>query len=114
MSPFYTSVTVPNTGGFDEEFFGSLIMRQLHALRQGMSIWSQIRMERESHVHFALLHKSMAEMAAQMFEDEKIMQSFHDADYDLVLTDPAVGVGTMLARRLQVPLVYNVRWTVQG
>jgi len=113
-SPFYTSVTVPNTGGFDEEFFGSLIMRQLHAQRKGMSIWEHIQMERQSHVHFSLLHKSVAEMTVQIFEDEKLMQSFHDADYDLVLTDPGIGVGTIVARRLKVPLVYNVRWTVQG
>uniref|UniRef100_A0A8C2ZCG7 Uncharacterized protein n=1 Tax=Cyclopterus lumpus TaxID=8103 RepID=A0A8C2ZCG7_CYCLU len=42
------------------------------------------------------------------------MQSFHEAKYDVVLTDPAVGVGAMLARRLRVPLVFNVRWTIQG
>uniref|UniRef100_A0A667YRL0 UDP glucuronosyltransferase 5 family, polypeptide D1 n=1 Tax=Myripristis murdjan TaxID=586833 RepID=A0A667YRL0_9TELE len=42
------------------------------------------------------------------------MQSFRDAKYDVVLTDPVVGGGVLLAHRLSLPLVLNVRWTVQG
>ncbi|XP_049929726.1 UDP-glucuronosyltransferase 2C1-like [Epinephelus moara] len=119
-SPLYTSVTVPSPGGFDENLFEDLLSRQLEILFKGRhsSIWSQIwtriQIERLTVDQFSQLHKGMSEMIVQMFEDEKLMQSFHEAKYDVVLTDPGIGGGTILARWLQVPLVYNVRWTIQG
>uniref|UniRef100_A0A8C7D7M7 Uncharacterized protein n=1 Tax=Oncorhynchus kisutch TaxID=8019 RepID=A0A8C7D7M7_ONCKI len=78
-SPHYTTITIPNTGGFDENFFGEFILSK------------HLKIQRE-----------------------KLIQSLQDAKFDLVLTDPGIGGGTILARVLHLPLVYNVRWTIQG
>ncbi|GLD71451.1 UDP-glucuronosyltransferase 2C1-like protein [Lates japonicus] len=76
--------------------------------------WSRIQMQRVVVNQFYQFHKRMSEMIVQMFEDENLMRSLHDAKYDVVLTDPGIGGGAMLAHRLQVPLVFNVRWTIQA
>ncbi|XP_034391356.1 UDP-glucuronosyltransferase 2A3-like isoform X2 [Cyclopterus lumpus] len=118
-SPLYTSVTIPSPGGFEQNYFEAFLFRQLEIRLQGRhasswyKLWSHIQIELLVVQQFSLLHKAMSEVVVQMFEDENLMQSFHEAKYDVVLTDPAVGVGAMLARRLRVPLVFNVRWTIQ-
>ncbi|XP_042352149.1 UDP-glucuronosyltransferase 2A1-like [Plectropomus leopardus] len=119
-SPLYTSVTVPSPGGFEKNYFEAFLSRHLEIRLQARhastwsKIWTRIQMERLVVDQFSLLHKGMSDMVIQMFEDENLMRSFHEAKYDMVLTDPGVGGGTLLARRLQVPLVFNVRWTIQG
>ncbi|KAM4618376.1 UDP-glucuronosyltransferase 2A1-like [Polymixia lowei] len=118
ISPFYTSVTIPNPGGFNEKFFYSLVSRQVEMQIEGTSswslIWSRFCMELEVQEQLSQFHKSMSEIIVQMFEDKNLMQSFHEANYDVVLTDPGVGGGSMLAHWLKIPLVFNVRWTIQG
>uniref|UniRef100_A0A3P9PAH2 UDP glucuronosyltransferase 5 family, polypeptide D1 n=1 Tax=Poecilia reticulata TaxID=8081 RepID=A0A3P9PAH2_POERE len=83
-SPYYKSIRINITAGFDPKSFGSYM--HMHALQ----------------------------MVEQIFEDEALLQSLRDAKYDLVLTDPAIGGGVLLGHRLGLPLVYNVRWTIQG
>ncbi|XP_039988558.1 UDP-glucuronosyltransferase 2C1-like isoform X2 [Xiphias gladius] len=118
-SPFYTSVTLPSTGGFEENF-ETFLSPQLEIQLKGKStsfwsrIWTHIQMEQTVVNQFYQFHKGMSEMIVQMFEDVNLLRSLHDAKYDVVLTDPGIGGGSMLARRLQVPLVFNVRWTIQG
>ncbi|XP_035379536.1 UDP glucuronosyltransferase 5 family, polypeptide A1 [Electrophorus electricus] len=50
----------------------------------------------------------------KIFEDEAMMESIQDAKYDVVLSDPVLGGGAILAHRFNIPLVFNVRWTVHG
>lgn len=118
-SPLYTSVTVNSPNGFEQNF-ETFLAPQLEIRLQGKGaswwsrIWTRIKMQRATVDQFSQFHKGMSEMVTQMFEDEKLMQSLHEAKYDVVLTDPGIGGGAMLARWLQVPLVFNVRWTIQG
>ncbi|KAM4573879.1 UDP-glucuronosyltransferase 2C1-like [Odontesthes bonariensis] len=118
-SPLYTSVTLPCRGGFEENFESFLTQQlEIRLLRKSASFWSHlwthIQMEQLLVGQFAQFHKTVGETIIHMFEDENLMQSFHAAKYDVVLTDPGIGGGAMLARWLQVPLVFNVRWTIQG
>lgn len=119
-SPLYTSVTVPSTGGFNQKHFEAFFVRHLEMRFQGRhasswyKTWNRIRMERQSVDQFSQLHKGSSEMADKMFGDKNLMQSFKETKFDLVLTDPGIGGGTMLGRWLQLPLVFNVRWTIQG
>uniref|UniRef100_A0A673JL00 UDP-glucuronosyltransferase n=1 Tax=Sinocyclocheilus rhinocerous TaxID=307959 RepID=A0A673JL00_9TELE len=113
-SPFYNSITIPNTGGFDEEFFGLLIGRLLKIRREGYSIWSRLQLEYEIIMMFKSMHEDMMQMMERMLEDKEIMKSIQDVQYDVVLADPAAGGGAILAYKLNIPLVFNVRWTIQG
>ncbi|XP_038562116.1 UDP-glucuronosyltransferase 2C1-like [Micropterus salmoides] len=118
-SPLYTSVTIPSPNGFQENF-DTFLSQLLEVRLQGKhtsfwsNIWNRIQRQRVIMDQFSEFHKGMSEMVVQMFEDEDLMQTLHRAKYDVVLTDPSIGGGAMLARRLQLPLVFNVRWTIEG
>lgn len=116
ISPHYTTITIPNTGGFDENFFGEFILsKHLKIQReQGKSFWTELKLQSSMKETFFEFHKNMAEMITRVLEDGELIQSLQDAKFDLVLTDPGIGGGTILARVLHLPLVYNVRWTIQG
>ncbi|XP_028980378.2 UDP-glucuronosyltransferase 2C1-like isoform X4 [Esox lucius] len=114
-SPHYSCITIPlSGGGIDEKFFSSFVTRLLQIQREGRGFWSRMSLEIEIGKQFYRLHKDLVEMMTMMFEDAELMRSFRTANYDLVLTDPAIGAGVFLAHRLGLPLVFNVRWTVQG
>ncbi|XP_073687549.1 UDP glucuronosyltransferase 5 family, polypeptide A1 isoform X1 [Garra rufa] len=113
-SPFYNSVTIPNAGGFDEKFFGVLIGRLLKIRREGSSIWNRLQLEYEIIMKFKSMHEDMMQMTERMLEDKEIMKSIQDAKYDVVMADPASGGGAIFAYKFNIPLVFNVRWTIQG
>ncbi|XP_059402106.1 UDP-glucuronosyltransferase 2B15-like [Carassius carassius] len=113
-SPFYNSITIPNEGGFDEEFFGLLIGRLLKIRREGSSIWSRLQLEYEIIMKFKGMYEDMMQMMERMFEDKEIMKSIQDVKYDVVLADPGAGGGAILAHKFNIPLVFNVRWTIHG
>ncbi|KAM3616738.1 uncharacterized protein V6R79_022432 [Siganus canaliculatus] len=113
-SPYYTSITVNSSAGFNEELFGFFVTRMLNMRREGASFWNRISLEYELVEQFYQMNKQVIQMVGEMFENTKLMQKLHDAKFDLVLTDPAVGAGVLLSHRLGLPLVLNVRWTIQG
>uniref|UniRef100_UPI003AB02ACF UDP-glucuronosyltransferase 2B17-like isoform X1 n=1 Tax=Centroberyx gerrardi TaxID=166262 RepID=UPI003AB02ACF len=113
-SPYYKTINVNSSSGFDEEFFGSFVTKMLTLRREDASAWARISLEMELLVQCNDINKQIVKMIEDIFEDAKMMQSLRDAKYDVVLTDPAIGGGVMLAHYLGLPLVLNVRWTVQG
>lgn len=113
-SPHYKSITVNSSTGLNEEGFGLFVDTMMNMKRKGASLWDSISLELELVEQFYEMHKKLIQMMGDMFEDTKMMQSLRDAKYDLVLTDPTVGGGVLLAHRLGLPLVFNVRWTIQG
>uniref|UniRef100_A0A672Z1A8 UDP-glucuronosyltransferase n=1 Tax=Sphaeramia orbicularis TaxID=375764 RepID=A0A672Z1A8_9TELE len=110
----YSTITLESPLGFDAEKFGGFVTKMLNLRRDGASFWSRIALEYELVEQFYQLHKHMVKLVGDIFDDEKMMQELRDAKYDLVLTDPAIGAGVLLAHRLGLPLVLNVRWTIQG
>lgn len=60
------------------------------------------------------IHQIWADVLCRIFDDEKMIKSFMDSKYDLVLTDPAIPHGVILAKYLKLPLVFNVRWIMSG
>uniref|UniRef100_A0A3B5MC83 UDP glucuronosyltransferase 5 family, polypeptide F1 n=1 Tax=Xiphophorus couchianus TaxID=32473 RepID=A0A3B5MC83_9TELE len=113
-SPHYKSITINTSGGFEKESFQLYVTRTLNMRRQGASFWTRISLEYDVMTQFYELHKQGLQMVEDVFENNQLMQSLHDAKYDLVLTDPATGGGVLLGHRLGLPLVFNVRWTIQG
>uniref|UniRef100_A0A3Q1FTU4 UDP glucuronosyltransferase 5 family, polypeptide D1 n=1 Tax=Acanthochromis polyacanthus TaxID=80966 RepID=A0A3Q1FTU4_9TELE len=113
-SPHYKSITVNASAGFDKDNFGQFVTRTLEMRRQGASFWTRMALEIDLVKEFCEMNRVLLEMMEEIFADDKLIQSLRDAKYDLVLTDPANGGGVLLAHRLGLPLVLNVRWTVQG
>uniref|UniRef100_A0A8C5E9L5 UDP-glucuronosyltransferase n=1 Tax=Gouania willdenowi TaxID=441366 RepID=A0A8C5E9L5_GOUWI len=113
-SPHYNTITINSSSGFDEKLFGSFVTSTVNMKRQGASLWTRISLEYDLMEQFFQMHKQLLKMVGEMFEDTQLMLSLRNANYDLVLTDPAIGGGVLMAHRLGLPLVLNVRWTVQG
>ncbi|XP_017283354.1 UDP-glucuronosyltransferase 2A2-like [Kryptolebias marmoratus] len=113
-SPFYKVININSPAGFDRDKFESYVIRTLDIRRQGASLWTRLSLVHDLMTQTYLMHKMVLQMVKVIFEDDKLMQSLHDANFDLVLTDPAFGGGVFLARRLGLPLVFNARWTIQG
>ncbi|XP_061773642.1 UDP-glucuronosyltransferase 2C1-like [Nerophis ophidion] len=118
-SPFYTSVKRPGQEKFRDHFELFASQNLESRLQQNMtsflsSFWKHVQNEMTALNQFSVFHKNHADTIVQMFENETLMQYFIGAKYDVVLTDPGIGGGMMLARRLQVPLIYNVNWHIQG
>ncbi|XP_044191026.1 UDP-glucuronosyltransferase 2C1-like isoform X2 [Thunnus albacares] len=49
-----------------------------------------------------------------MLGDQGLMRNMKDSKFDLVITDPCWGGGVILAKYLNLPLIYNVRWLIAG
>uniref|UniRef100_A0A3Q2W219 UDP glucuronosyltransferase 5 family, polypeptide D1 n=1 Tax=Haplochromis burtoni TaxID=8153 RepID=A0A3Q2W219_HAPBU len=113
-SPDYKTITIKFSNGFNKEHFEAFVMETLTMRRQGASLWTRLSMEHDLVKQLYQMHVKVLEMVEGMFEDTKLMQSLRDAKYDLVLTDPTIGTGVLMAHRLGLPLVFNVRWTIQG
>lgn len=60
------------------------------------------------------VHLIWTQCAAQIFDDKSLIETLLDSKYDLVLTDPAIAPGVLLARYLKLPVVLNVRWIPSG
>ncbi|XP_053182149.1 UDP-glucuronosyltransferase 2A2-like [Scomber japonicus] len=113
-SNLYKTITINSPSGFDEESFGSFINKLMLMRREGASIWTRMSLEYEYLLQFYQVNKQVVNMMTNVFEDKKLIQSLQDTKYDVFLTDPGLGGGVLLAHRLGLPLVFNVRWTIQG
>ncbi|XP_029316497.1 UDP-glucuronosyltransferase 2C1-like isoform X2 [Cottoperca gobio] len=113
-SPFYTSITLETESGFDEDTLTTFVSHMLEIQRTGKSAWMLFKLAMEEAQETAELHKKTNKMLEQIFENKDFLRSLQDAKYDLVLADPFIPVGVILAHYLKLPLVLNVRWTSQG
>uniref|UniRef100_A0AAY4CWK5 UDP-glucuronosyltransferase n=1 Tax=Denticeps clupeoides TaxID=299321 RepID=A0AAY4CWK5_9TELE len=112
-SPYYTSIPI-KMGSFDKDFASAFGKRLIQLRRKGGAFFKTMMLGREIADLFSDMHREMCESLSVFFEDEKQMQSLEDSKYDLVLTDPAFGGGVLIAHRLGLPLVFNVRWSIRG
>uniref|UniRef100_A0A3Q4H1T4 UDP glucuronosyltransferase 5 family, polypeptide B4 n=1 Tax=Neolamprologus brichardi TaxID=32507 RepID=A0A3Q4H1T4_NEOBR len=80
----------------------------------GMSVWKRFKLEMEQAKKTSEVQKKQSKLIEGLLENKALIQSLKDAEYDLVLTDPATPTGAILAQYLKLPLVFNVRWTSQG
>ncbi|XP_061155068.1 UDP-glucuronosyltransferase 1-2-like [Syngnathus typhle] len=105
-SPLYTAVTIDVAGTWQEffEFMEELITN----LRQGRT------MHREFANFIYKAHSTWGDAISEFLDDERRVQSLRDSRFDLVLTDPAIAPGVILAKYLDLPLVLNVRWIQAG
>ncbi|KAI1889520.1 hypothetical protein AGOR_G00163720 [Albula goreensis] len=113
-SPYYTSITVPVSKGIDEAFAGELLKVMIGREQGKDSMFKFLKFQMAMIDKIAELHRMATEMAVNMFEDQTLMKTLKEGQYDMILADPAWGVGNLLAHHLQLPLVYNARWITSG
>ncbi|XP_042355213.1 LOW QUALITY PROTEIN: UDP-glucuronosyltransferase 2C1-like [Plectropomus leopardus] len=112
-SPLYTSITMK----FDENlkgFFDVYLQEHMRAQREGASALTFFKLTKNFLSMISEGHSISAVALTQVFEDENMVKSLMDSQYDLVLTDPAIATGVVLAKYLKLPVVLNVRWITSG
>lgn len=114
-SHHYQSITLDIVTGFDANNINFFTTRMLQLRREyHTSISAYFKAGAEFMTMMHHVHKTIVDKMQEIFEDTKLMQFFQEAEYDVVLTDPCFGGGVLLAHRLGLPLVFNVRWTIMG
>lgn len=95
------------------DFFTPQLLTDVLEFERGTMAWVNfLHMTVGMFSTFLDAHKIVDEFATAMLEDHELMRKLQDTKFDLVLTDPCWGSGIILAKYLNLPLVYNVRWLV--
>ncbi|XP_035998927.1 UDP-glucuronosyltransferase 2C1-like isoform X2 [Fundulus heteroclitus] len=112
-SPLYTSITIEMDKDV-KDFFNGFIQEQMKAHQKGSSLLTFLNLTKRFLSFIAQAHTLWCDAASRIFENPKMLKDLIDAQYDLVLTDPGIGPGVVLAKYLKLPLVLNVRWITSG
>ncbi|XP_054481378.1 UDP glucuronosyltransferase 5 family, polypeptide D1 [Anoplopoma fimbria] len=112
-SPLYTSITMEMDEGL-EDFFDVFLKENMRAQREGASALTFFKLTKDFLSMLSWAHSVWADALAEIFDNEDMVKSLRDAQYDLVLTDPAIAPGVILAKYLKLPMVLNVRWITSG
>ncbi|XP_054626663.1 UDP-glucuronosyltransferase 2C1-like [Dunckerocampus dactyliophorus] len=113
-SLLYTSIILDVESGFGKDFITSFVEQLLKLQREGNPAWTRFKLEMEQAEKASLLHEKTGKLLQWLFKKKDLVESLISAKYDLVLTDPGLPGGVILAHYLKLPLVFNVRWTSHG
>ncbi|XP_037543893.1 UDP-glucuronosyltransferase 2C1-like [Nematolebias whitei] len=90
------------------------IEEQMRAQREGASLLTLFKITKSYFSMVTKGHFLWCDAITQIFDNPEMVKSLKDSSFDLVLTDPGVGTGVVLAKYLKLPLVLNVRWITSG
>ncbi|KAM9716618.1 UDP-glucuronosyltransferase 1A5-like [Menidia menidia] len=115
-APHYRAVTVALPHAIDIEepdFFVRFLGKMLEIRRQG-SVLGLLRFYWEMLGALSNIHRQASLLGAELFENRALMEGLRAAKFDLVLMDPGLPVGVLVAHELGLPTVFNVRWITSG
>ncbi|XP_031424632.1 UDP-glucuronosyltransferase 2A1-like isoform X1 [Clupea harengus] len=113
-SSSYNTITVPVSASLDEEFIAKIVTETINIQRGHSSLFVFVTLLVEMFKKLKEAHVTLKEMIVNILENPELVKSLQDCHYDILLTDPCWGGGTVLAHYLHLPLVYNVRWLPVG
>ncbi|XP_035806218.2 UDP-glucuronosyltransferase 2A2-like [Amphiprion ocellaris] len=111
-STYYSTYTVPVERGLDKEFITRIVSEVMEFERGALPLTSFLHLTVGMFRTFVDAHAAVGEYASAMLGDRALMRKLNDTKFDVVLTDPCWGSGPILAKYLNLPLVYNVRWLI--
>ncbi|XP_034029259.1 UDP-glucuronosyltransferase 2C1-like [Thalassophryne amazonica] len=116
-SPHYTSITITLEQGQNIEsqsLMSNFLKRSLDFQKSNGSPWALLAYY---HNTFNLLQKDeevTAKVAATILENKTLVKELKHNKFDLLLTDPCLPGGVLLAHYLQCPMVLVGRWFFSG
>ncbi|XP_056286023.1 UDP-glucuronosyltransferase 1-2-like [Pseudoliparis swirei] len=116
-APHYRSLTVALPSAIiieQEDFFVSFVVKMLAIHKEGATLSGFVKFYWEMLGTLSNIHQQASMLAVEMFENKTLMQSIRDTQYDVVLLDPGLPVGVLVAHELKLPTVFNVRWITSG
>uniref|UniRef100_A0A3P9ID01 UDP-glucuronosyltransferase n=1 Tax=Oryzias latipes TaxID=8090 RepID=A0A3P9ID01_ORYLA len=112
-SPFYTTNTIQIKEDF-KNVFDLYLEERIRVKRQGASLLSFFRLNNQFLTMFTQAHEFWCNVAKEILGNQDLVKQLIESKYDLVLTDPFIGSGVILAKYLNLPVVFNVRWINRG
>ncbi|XP_069002389.1 UDP glucuronosyltransferase 5 family, polypeptide D1 isoform X1 [Embiotoca jacksoni] len=112
-SPLYTSITLRIDEGL-EDFFDVYLEEHMRVQREGASALTFFKLTSNFFSMISKAHLMLCNASAQIFDNVNMVKRLRDSQYDLVLTDPAIATGLVLAKYLKLPIVLNARWITSG
>ncbi|KAI4876442.1 hypothetical protein NFI96_010327 [Prochilodus magdalenae] len=116
-SPYYKSITVTLPESVlieDPDFYVSFLSKMLEIKRQGGSPLALIKFFWEMLTTLGHIHWQGSQLVVEMFENQALMEELRATRYDVALIDPGIPAGVLVAHKLELPIVFNVRWITSG
>ncbi|KAM4624196.1 UDP-glucuronosyltransferase 1-2-like [Polymixia lowei] len=116
-APHYQSITItlPEAISIEEQdFFVTLLGKMLKIQKEGASVMAFMSFYWEMTTSLSKMHQQASQLVVEMFENKALMQNLRETQYDVVLMDPGLPTGVLVAHELKLPTVFNVRWITSG
>ncbi|XP_068168541.1 UDP-glucuronosyltransferase 2A2-like [Antennarius striatus] len=111
-SSYYHTYNVEVKRGLDQKFIAE-ILSQVTAFERGtLPLINFLYLTFGLFDTFIEAHTIISEFVSAILDDQVLMSTLKHSKFDLVLTDPCWGGGAIVAKYLNLPLVYNVRWVL--
>ncbi|XP_056250029.1 UDP-glucuronosyltransferase 2C1-like [Seriola aureovittata] len=111
---YYNTITVQVEKAFDQKFITKMITETIEYERGSLPLIHFLHLTFGMFGTFVEAHETVGAFVSAMLDDQELMRNLKDSKFDLVLTDPCWGGGIILAKYLNLPLVFNVRWLIAG
>ncbi|XP_069374564.1 UDP glucuronosyltransferase 5 family, polypeptide G1 [Paralichthys olivaceus] len=113
-SSIYTSIDVIMLEDESDKDFANKMLQDVMECRRSLSFIRTFYQQNLLTSMLSMGHKILARAAALMLDDPVFIKKLQDAQFDLMLTDPALPLGVILGSYLKLPMVFNVRWINSG
>lgn len=116
-APHYRTITVtlPEAISIEEQdFFVRLLSKMLAIQKEGSSLTGFVSFYWEMLGSLSGIHRQASLLGVEIFENKTLLQRIRDTHFDMVLVDPGLPVGVVVAHELKLPTVFNVRWITSG
>ncbi|KAL3992741.1 platelet-derived growth factor subunit B [Sarotherodon galilaeus] len=108
----YNTITVPVENILDQKLLTRLVSEAIQVERGALPLTSFLQKSVGMISLFLDIHKAVANFVSAILDDSDLIRQLKDSKFDLLLADPCSGSGVILAKYLNLPLVYNVRWLI--
>ncbi|XP_057707278.1 UDP-glucuronosyltransferase 2C1-like [Corythoichthys intestinalis] len=109
---YFNTISVPVERSLDKDFITGLLYEVIEYERGSLPLVTFLHMSVGMFGMFMEAHQMVGEFATAILDDKDLTKRLKDSNFDLILSDPAWAGGVIVAKYLNLPLVYNVRWLI--
>uniref|UniRef100_A0A672IMZ4 UDP-glucuronosyltransferase n=1 Tax=Salarias fasciatus TaxID=181472 RepID=A0A672IMZ4_SALFA len=113
-SSYYNTITVSVEKAVDQKFIQKVIYEIMEYERGASRLVYLFHLIVGMFGTFLESHELLGGFVSALLDDAELTTYMKDSKFDLLLTDPCWGGGAIVAKYLNLPLVYNARWLIAG
>uniref|UniRef100_A0A8C7YEG0 UDP glucuronosyltransferase 5 family, polypeptide D1 n=1 Tax=Oryzias sinensis TaxID=183150 RepID=A0A8C7YEG0_9TELE len=111
-SSYYKTLSISVEKNIDEKLINNVMKETVEFGRGTLPLTGFVHMTIGMIGIFKDFHAVLCEFVSAMLDDPALIKTLHESRFDLVLADPCWGGGAILAKYLNLPLVYMGRWLI--